>query len=148
MEKIRFGNFIQGKMYLGIENDILVIERKGVIQFFRNGLKGEKRIQIKDISAIQLKKPGLVMGYIQFIIMGSQENENGLYGALCDENTVIITNKKQYEKALEIRTYIEKYKKKDSDNNYDMLLDLKKLLDNGAITKAEYEKEKQELLDN
>ena len=70
------------------DNDKITIRRKGVRSFAKHGLKGDKTIMLKQISSIQLKEAGLTTGYIQFVIIGSQESKGGLKQALEDENTV------------------------------------------------------------
>ena len=81
------------------------------------GIKGEKTIPLKSITSIQLKKPGMTNGYIQFGILGGIESKSGVFNATKDENSVA-----------------------------DELLKLKQLLDLGVITDDEFEQQKSKLL--
>jgi hypothetical protein len=90
-----------------ISNNIVVISRKGALGFLTQGLKGDKRIPIKNITAVQYKDAGfLTNGYIQLSIHGSMENKSGLFAATHDENTVMF-NKSQSKDFLELRDSIE-----------------------------------------
>lgn len=106
-----------GKTIITCDNDKVVITRKGVINFVNQGIKGEKTIPLKSITSIQLKKPGMTNGYIQFGILGGIESKSGVFNATKDENSVA-----------------------------DELLKLKQLLDLGVITDDEFEQQKSKLL--
>ncbi len=68
----------------------LVIKRKGALAKMSYGFfKGEKEIFLNQISGIQLKKAGLLNGYIQFTISGGNEGTRGIMEATNDENTVM-----------------------------------------------------------
>ena len=143
-----------GKVLLVLENEKLTIIRKGLLSFFNHGLKGQKTIMFHSISGIQYKASGISAGYIQFIVMGSQENKGGLQAALKDENTVAFVGKKYNKQAEEIKRYIENYnsnKNKESTiaqqiDKYDQLAKIKKLLDSGILTQEEFENEKKKIL--
>lgn len=57
--------------------------------------RGSKQIPISAISAVQLKKPGLTNGFIQFTIAGGNEKQSrfgkSTHDAASDENSVIYT---------------------------------------------------------
>ena len=122
------------------------------------GLKGIKTINIRQISAIQLKESKITIGYIQFVIVGSSESKGGLQRAMKDENTVIFDggiDKNANTKAKEIKKYIEDYINNNNKNanvkiedKYDKLAKLKKLLDNNVITENEFNEEKNKILNN
>jgi hypothetical protein len=79
------------------------IERKGVLSFLTQGLKGQKDVFIKQISSIQFKPAGLLTnGYIQFAFLGGTENKGGLFNATQDENTIMF-NKGQQKVFEEIK---------------------------------------------
>ena len=82
------GTLVLGKGYVEIM-------RKGAMAFMTHGLKGNKKIAIKQISAVQFKPAGLTNGYIQFSFIGGQESKRGIFAAGQDENTIIFTKKQQ-----------------------------------------------------
>jgi len=83
------------------------IERKGMLSLMTQGLKGDKEILIKTISAIQMKKIGLMTnGYIQFSFFGGKETLSGLFGATRDENSIMF-NKAQQPAFIKIKGMIE-----------------------------------------
>lgn len=98
---------VAGKTTVVLDNNFLRVNRRGGMSFFSHGLVGEKTIDINNISGVQLKKPGvLTNGYIQFLIIGSQENKQGIFGAAQDENTIMF-GKAGLPMAEEIKRLIE-----------------------------------------
>ena len=97
---------INGKLILG--KGYIEIVRKGFMSFMTQGLKGNKKIAIKQISAIQFKPAGLMTnGYIQFSFIGGQESKRGLFMATQDENTLMF-KKKQQPEFEKIKEQVEK----------------------------------------
>ena len=96
------------KMSLLLFKNKIKIERaKGFMNLSLHGLKGDKEIFLKFITAIQLKKAGtFTKGYIQFTIMGGNESIEGLLGAVQDENTVVF-EKNQEQEFMKIKQLIE-----------------------------------------
>ena len=96
-----------------MEKEILIkspgktLIRKGFINLVNQGIKGEKTIPFKNISAVQLKKPGMSNGYIQFTLLGGNESRGGILAATKDENTVMFT-KKYWNEMENLKKYIEK----------------------------------------
>ena len=144
-----------GKAKIVLEDDKITIIRKGFVSFLRHGLKGEKTIMFNSISGMQYKPSGIAAGYLQLVVMGSQENKGGLYSALKDENTICFVGKKYNKQAEEIKQYIENHIANKEKNNsmeiiqedkYDKLAKLKKLLDEGVLTQEEFELEKEKIL--
>ena len=85
---------INGILVLG--KGYVEIVRKGFMSFMTQGLKGNKKIAIKQISAVQFKPAGLMTnGYIQFSFIGGKESKAGLFMATQDENTVMFKKKQQ-----------------------------------------------------
>ncbi|MCF7910074.1 DUF4429 domain-containing protein [Candidatus Pacearchaeota archaeon] len=85
------GTLILGKGYIEIV-------RKGFMSFATQGLKGNKKIAIKQISAVQFKPSGaFTNGYIQFSFIGGKESRGGIFLATQDENTVMFKKKQQPE---------------------------------------------------
>jgi|SRR5690625_180001 len=137
-----------------IENDIIRISRKGAFNFVLQGLKGEKSIPIRSITAVQLKKPGVTTGYIQFAQHGMIESGGGVSEAISDENTVLF-GKKDYKKAVEIKEFIESRQAEinsstgtviQQKSEADELLKFKELLDEGIINEEEFESKKKQIL--
>lgn len=162
-KEYKFTSMHGGRCIVILDNDKLTIRRKGVRSFAKHGLKGDKTIMLKQISSIQLKEAGLTTGYIQFVIIGSQEAKGGLKQALEDENSIVFggtfDDKTLNRNAREIKSYIEQFnsiKPVESgvtniiknDDKYDKLKKLKDLLDNNIIKQEEFEKEKSKLLNS
>lgn len=154
-KEYKFSGSMAGKSIIILEDDKITIKRKGFFSLLNYGLKGEKTIQISSITGIQLKKSGLMNGYLQFIVIGSQESKGGLSSAQRDENTVCWVYGKCNKYAEEIKMYIENYNSNKIKNNsvivteedkYDKLKKLKKLLDDGVLTQEEFETEKKKIL--
>lgn len=142
---------------LYVFDDRITIKHKGVLNFFAMGIKGDKTIYYTDITAIQFKKAGaLIGGHIQFTLMGGTEDKGGAFSASGDENTITI-NSEVNELAEEVVSYmnnkIREFKTSKGTtqvvNNIsaaDELLKFKQLLDAGIITQEEFDKKKQQLL--
>lgn len=147
-----------GKCIAILEDDKITIRRKGILAFSNYGLKGDKVIFLRNISGIQLKEAKMTVGYLQFIIIGSQESKGGLQSAMKDENTIVFGggfhDKQMNESATEIKSYIENYLLNMNQPNstttipdkYDQLSKIKKLLDDGILSQEEYENEKRKIL--
>lgn len=140
------------KTFIDIENNIITIQRKGLLNFATQGLKGDKSIPFRNITAIQIKKPGLTNGYIQFSQHGMLESKKGLLDANADENTVTLVSKTEYEQALEIKELIENANNNDSTqqvHTHDVAEEIRKfkaLLDDGILTQEEFDAKKKEFL--
>ncbi len=90
-----------------VNDKFIEIVRKGFMAFATQGLKGNKRIAIKQISAVQFKHCGIFTnGFIQFSFIGGQETKSALVGATHDENTIMF-RKKQQPNFEKIRNFIE-----------------------------------------
>jgi hypothetical protein len=85
----------------------IIISRKGSRAFWTQGLKGEKEIPLKYITAVQFKAVGnFTNGYLQFSIQGSLESKGGILDATTDENTVMFSELQQPD-FEEIKRYID-----------------------------------------
>lgn len=85
----------------------VIIKRKGFVAFAGHGLKGDKEIPIKNITAVQFKSAGIMTnGYIQLSILGGLECRGGLFDATKDENTVFFSKAKE-NGFKEIKKYID-----------------------------------------
>lgn len=84
---------------VGFDGSMLTISRSGALGRLSVG-KGEKRIPVRSITAVQWKPAGpLVNGYIQFSMGGGNEVRaqfgRQTKGAARDENSVVFTRKQQ-----------------------------------------------------
>lgn len=150
-----FSSVQSGKCIVTLEDDRITIKRKGLLAFNNYGLKGEKVIFLRNISGIQLKEAKMTVGYLQFVIIGSQESKGGLQSAMKDENTIVFGggfhDKEMNENAKAIKKYIENYIVNANvtvatSDKYDKLAKIKKLLDDGILTQEEFENEKRKIL--
>lgn len=92
------------------DGQFVTIRRKGGLARMSMG-KGEKRIPLASITAVQWKEPGvLVNGFIQFTLAGGIEQRSRFgqqtQDAAHDENSIVVT-KKQAPDFLALRTAIE-----------------------------------------
>lgn len=119
--------------------------------------KGDKRIPITSITAVQIKPAGaMVNGYIQFTLPGGNEKRSGFgkqtIDAAGDENSVIFT-KNQEDDFLKLRDAVEKAMIERSGpqvivsapagpSKLEQLKQLGELRDAGVLTAEEFEVEK------
>jgi len=138
-----------------IYEDRVIIERGGVLGFFSQGLAGAKTIPMGSIMTVQFREGNwLNNGFIQFGILGGIESRGGILDASKDENTVMIkpaTN----DDARAIKNYVERIILNRSKikgtvvqqaSPTDELKKFKELLDMGAISQAEFDAKKKQLL--
>lgn len=101
---------LRGKGVTGrveVDEDFVTIRRKGALAKANYGFtRGEKRIPIASITAVQFKKPGLTNGYIQFTVPGGIESHRGVLDATKDENSVVFSRAHLVEFEA-IRSHIE-----------------------------------------
>lgn len=132
-------------------DNALVIRRKGVSGFLTQGLKGEKRIPFSSITTVQFKEPGLTTGYIQFGVLGGNENRGGVFDATSDENTVLFLAKalKEFQQLRDaVESRIGNSEKPVSQLNQSIvnfseeLTRIADLRDRGVLTEEEFQEEK------
>ncbi|PEP46834.1 MULTISPECIES: DUF4429 domain-containing protein [Bacillus] len=139
---------------LQIDGNKIVIKRKGMLAKMTQGLKGDKDIQIKQLSSIQFKPAGtFTNGYIQFTFSGGKEDKGGLFDATKDENTIMF-NKKQQPNFIKVKALIEQ--KMDEFHSpapthapadvADQIKKLADLRDSGILTNEEFDAKKKQLL--
>lgn len=154
-KEYNFDTLDYGKARIIINNDSITISRSGFMDKMKYGHTGERTFMIDQISAVELKEAGLIMGHIQFIIAGTIAKKQSLFASQkdrADDNTVMFSNKNLNAVAREIKDYIENYKSNASSNNTNtqsavaQVKELKELLDMGAISQEEFDKKKKELL--
>ena len=153
MEMVLHGK--QGKT-LTVEGDVIKIEKHGFLTGTRS-----KTLPIRNITSVEVKKPGAFVGFIQFSIAGGKARDSsytftgGALDAVQDENSVIFSAKADYELALQIKEYVEAWAAKDaaavatpasSTSVADEIRKLKQLADEGVITPEEFERKKKQLL--
>ena len=141
---------------IDVDENWVTIRRKGVLAKLGQGLKGEKRILIANITAVQLKMPGLTNGYIQFTVPGGNESKRGVFDAAKDENSVVFTSR-QKDKFWIIRDHIEAViiarsrpapipAPAASSSLADELKKFAELRDSGVLTANEFAQQKARLL--
>lgn len=136
-----------------ILTDTGVIIKRGAKGFFLGGgmLRGDKTIPYSSIIAVQLKKAGLVAGYIQLTLKGGSEAKSGLFQSATDENTINFHSyNNKNEKFEEAKKIIEDYINEGgvkTSSNLDEIEKLAKLKEKGIITQEEFEAKKKSLLD-
>lgn len=116
----------------------------------------EKTFPIRNISSVEVKKPGIMAGYIQLSIAGGAVRDSsfkitgGAFDAASDENSVLFTGDKAFKIALEIKQHIESFKDGPTATQAvsaaDEILKLKALLDQGILTADEFNAKKKQLL--
>ncbi|GGV36829.1 hypothetical protein GCM10010293_40320 [Streptomyces griseoflavus] len=144
---------------IAFDGQYVTITRKGILGRLSVG-KGEKRFHISQISSVQWKPAGpLVNGFIAFSAAGGNERRSRFgsqtSNAVNDENSVIFTTR-QKTAFEELRKAIEAAIANHHSGNpsaappppsvADELAKLATLRDQGAITDAEFQQQKQRLL--
>lgn len=145
-----------GRTEIKIDDFGITIHRKGFMNAVNQGLKGDKTIPYSSISAVQLKKPGLTNGYIQFSVMGGNESRGGVFAATQDENTVMFAGKKTTQEMEELKQIVEdkirelhqpqQQSAAQPVSDLDQLKKLKELLDAGIVTQEEFDAKKAQIL--
>jgi len=88
----------------------ITISRKGFSAFMLHGHKGEKDIDLHQVSAVQFKKNGLATaGYIQFSFSGGSETKQGIQDAVSDENSIIF-KKSQEADFIRAKELLDEYR--------------------------------------
>ena len=112
---------------IDLYKNYVILDRGTLGGLILRNIRGKKYIYFEDITSIQIKKYGFTPGYLQFSTPGYlhttfpflpreyvKTSKNGdpliskMGSKMNDENTITFSNKKSYEKALEIKKYIEK----------------------------------------
>lgn len=146
---------------LTLYHDKVTIKRRGLRGVLDHGFfQGEKEILLSSITAIQFKKAGLTVGYIQFSILGGAEAKKGLNEATEDENMVTfdLGQTKEAEKIKNKIYELQNHARLGSGgggvvqnivqevSGADELLKYKQLLDAGVLTQEEFDTKKKEIL--
>jgi len=139
---------------LELYEDFVRIDRGTMMGFLMQGLKGQKDIYFDSITSIQVKKPGMTVGFIQFSIPGGVESKKGVFSSLNDENTVSFGTFETYEKAIQVKDYIESRRRHSAQGQAaipSLADELSKLLDlkaQGILTDQEFESAKKRILES
>jgi hypothetical protein len=146
---------------INFDGHFVTINRKGFLARATIG-KGEKRIPVASIVAVQFKPAGgIVNGFIQFTVPGGNERRSSFGSqstdAAKDENSVMFT-KKQMPEFLALREAIEQvivaratpqapvHAPPSAPNIGDQIQQLALLRDQGILTQAEFDAKKADLL--
>lgn len=140
------------RKYITLKEQNIVIGRtKSLIAAAR-----EKTIPIKQITGVEVKKPGaLVNGFIQIQTAGqvsgnsSYKFTGGTFDAVQDENSVVFSGEVNYKRAIKIKKYVENYSENQTTaqlSSADEISKYKKLLDENIITQDEFDAKKKQLL--
>lgn len=134
----------------------VVIHRKGYWGWTLQ--QGDKEIRIDQITAIQVKKPGLTRGFIRLAFTGGQESKRGgAYAAVYDENAVLF-KMSQTGAFMRAKQLIEHYQglyrqqmavpvpAHPAPSAADELAKLAALKDRGVLTQAEFDAKKRQIL--
>lgn len=138
-----------------ILTDTGVIIKRGIKGFLLGGLmlRGDKTIPYNSIAAVQLKKAGLLAGYIQLTLVGGSEAKSGLFQSATDENSINFYSQNDGNKKFaEAKEIIEQKIAESRGGNLkqnseaDDLEKFAKLKDKGVITEEEFQKKKKQIL--
>lgn len=153
MELVLHGR--QGKT-LFVAGDVIRIQKDGVLTG-----KREKTILIRNITSVEVKKPGMFTGFIQFSIAGGKARDSsytltgGAFDAVQDENSLVFNGQEPYEQALKVKAYVESWGATGGTSSQgsaapvsvaDEIRKLKGLAEDGLITTEEFEQKKRQLL--
>jgi hypothetical protein len=144
----------QGNSVIARDGTITIVKEAGVFSSRR-----EKVLPIRNITSVEVKRPGpFVVGFIQFSIAGGQPRNSsytwtgGAFDAVQDENSVVFGDDTCYRMAMSIKSYVEQYSQADGQGTpvsfsiADEIAKLKRLADEGVLTREEFEAKKKQLL--
>jgi hypothetical protein len=133
-----------------ILNDNNVVIKRGLrgVLFGGGFLRGDKTIPYTSIVAVQLKRAGLVAGYLQLTLKGGSEAKGGLIQSTTDENSIVFhyPKNKIFDEAKRLIEERIATGGESTYSKYDELAKLKSLKDSGVLSDEEYDKEKAKLL--
>ena len=139
---------VPNKVDISIDENALTINRKGFMSF-GSGVRGEKTIPLSHITAVQLKKPGMTHGYLQFSINGSAEAKGTAIELMKDENTIVFAGK-HLDDMTELKHIIETSRAPVANVSHSseasQIKEFKSLLDDGIISQEEFDQKKKQLL--
>ena len=135
---------------------VSILRLQGALAGILHGMKGDKDIRISKIASVQFRKPGtLTRGYLQFEFMGGRSSQDGLLDATQDENTVLF-DAPDLDAMLQVKARIDSLMAERETQNVpvapapmsapSLLKEWKELLNMGAITHADNDAKKAEIL--
>jgi len=144
------------KIVIKLDDNGMEIQRSG---FWAGGLKGEKKLFYRNISAVNIKNASTFsQGFLQFTLHGSPERNSifGSIGLANDENSIIFSNKdniimqelKRFveEKISEASAPVVSQTVISEKSAAEQIKEFKELLDLGVITEEEFNQKKKQLL--
>ncbi len=144
------------KIYKGYNGTIILNDRGLVIKRGLRGallgggfIRGDKTIPYTSIVAVQLKKAGMLAGYIQFTLSGGSDAKGGVFQSARDENSINFhRHSGNNEKFAELKALVEERIGGQSrvSSSLDDLEKLAGLRDKGIITEEEFQNKKAQLL--
>lgn len=149
----KYDNVFEGRSGTLILNDTgITLKRSG--GFLSGHTSGEKNIPYKNITAVQFKRAGLTVGFIQFTLQGGGEAKGGVFEAVTDENTVTFGDEEKTREFERAKNIIEERiltansasSTSQSTNDFEQLEKLAALRDKGIISEAEFEAKKKQIL--
>lgn len=142
-----------------VDDQKIVITRKGVNSFFNRGGGGDHVIPMSTVTGVDFKEAGITGGQIKFSTIGGEKKSGGLgslppfNGSIYNNENGIIFRKKHNKEMEQIKDFVESKllskNENKSNSNLSVVNELKKLkdlLDEGAITESEFNQVKSKLL--
>lgn len=124
--------------------------KRGMKGFLLGGgmLRGDKSIPYSSIVAVQLKKAGLVAGYLQITLKGGSEAKSGLFQSTSDENSINFHQGRNRDFAEAKQLLEERISSSNRPiaSELDELEKLSNLKNKGIITDDEFQAKKKQLL--
>jgi hypothetical protein len=145
---------------VGIDDNWVTLRHKGALGVATHGLPGEKRIPIANVTAVTIKEPRLTNGYIHFSLLGSMDRQKGgVFDATRDENSVMFS-KGHLAEFVAVKEHVEARIARGAfgaaagspapvpapPTKFEQLKQLGDLRTAGVLNAAEFEAEKQKLL--
>ncbi len=148
---------------LFVYEDRVVISRKTFTGFMMQGLAGDRTLYFTDVQSVEYRKPTMLAnGYMQFIIAGtpytnsrpgllasskqSAEDPNTLILRAFNKNTPIEAEKAHKIILSRLNHFRAQRNSSAGVSSADELRKYKSLLDEGIISREEFELKKQKLL--
>jgi hypothetical protein len=149
----KYDNIFEGR------SGTLILTETGVTIKRSGGLlsshgTGEKNIPYRSITAVQFKRAGLTVGFIQLTLKGGVEAKGGAFEAVTDENTVTFGTEEKTREFEKAKSIIEQKiisanstsPASSNNNDLDQLEKLASLKEKGIISEEEFQAKKKMIL--
>ena len=145
---------VQNKDELELRDDTVIIRKRGLSNAMASGMNGDREINVRDISAIQLKLGGTFSpGFIQFSYPGSKPFRGGLIEATQDPDAFIF-NKTANQEMVSFKEAVDRATRQARSEPpkgslgsvADELAKLADLRSQGVLTDKEFDQAKARLL--